>query len=470
MEFTLLESDEVPGQAAENPLTVGLRNSLKAVLGLRYSAETKFLNLEALGSDNDLVNIGVFETQERAKKVLAGLMNICNGIFKTAKEKQDAIVSISLANNNIADGKEIEPVATTFPHLKNLDLRGNNFPSLEALDSWRNKFRNLEAILLDGNPIVAAVPHYQETLLSWFPRLQQINGLTVRTKEEVDRIASEALAKAIPQNGIDFRDLNRTAENFLIEFFAGYDQNRDAILAKWYDEQSRFSMAVDTSGILDLDSQPPLPWTAYIKSSRNLAKITVPGTRVSRMHTGAAVIAEQWRSFPATKHPSIKDETAKYIVDCHPTPGLVDPTGQTPAGVDGLMVSVHGQFEEHDVQHSVSGLRSFSRVFLLGPGQPGKGPVRVVSDMLSLRAFSRLPDVFTKSNGPANVPGATPMPQDPREAMIAELSAQTGMTAEYAVMCLEGVNGDYSRALLAFAEQRVSSIHTNRLTCWSTWC
>lgn len=454
MEITQHDDDEEGGvgQASKNPVTSEVRNTLQTVLGSRYSAEHKLLNLESLATDAELVNLGAFNTRELAMKTFTGLMVVCDGIFKTAKDKQNAIESISLANNSIVDVKEVESVATTFPHLKNLDMRKNSVASFTALASWRGKFRYLEAILLDENPIVAAEPTYQTTLLNWFPRLQNINGIQVRTKEEVERLAALPMEKAIPQNGFDFRDINNIAENFLVEFFAAYDQDRQALAARLYDDTSRFSIAVDTGSVIDASSPAPLPWSTYLRASRNLAKVTVPNSRVQRLYTGAAVITELWRTLPATVHPSIKDETSKYIMDCHPTPGLVDPNGQVPAGVDGLVLTIHGQFQEHDAQASITGLRSFSRMFLLGPGLPGKGPLRVISDMLSLRAFSALPDVFAKPNGQTQ--GIAPPPQDPREIMISELCAQTGMTRQYSVMCLEGVNGDYNKALIAFNEQK----------------
>lgn len=443
------------GSADSNPETNEVRNKLKGVLGLRYSPETKLLNLEALANDTELVNLGAFSNQKLAKKTFAGLMAVCDGIFATAKDKQNAIESISLANNGIVDVKDVESVATTFPYLKNLDMRGNKIATCEALGPWRGQFRYLEALLLDSNPIVTAEPSYTATLMSWFPRIQNINGNQVRTKEEVERIIALPMEKAIPQNGIDFRDLNNIAENFLVEFFAAYDQDRPALIARWYDETTKFSIAVDTGSVLDANAPAPLPWSTYLRASRNLTKITAPNSRVQRLYHGASAILAAWRSLPATVHPSIKDETSKYIMDCHPTPGLIDPNSQVAAGVDGLMVSIHGQFEEHDAQASISGLRSFSRVFLLGPHVAGKGPVRVVSDMLSLRAFSSLPDVFAKPSGQG--PGMATTPQNPREVMIMELSAQTGMTQAYSVMCLEQVNWDYNNALISFNAQKVSS-------------
>jgi len=192
----------------------------------------------------------------------------------------------------------------------------------------------------------------------------------------------------------------------------------------------------------------PMPWASYIKQSRNLMKITTPAARAARLITGREAIWNLWNDLPKTQHPDIKVDISKYIMDCHLLPGLADPTGQTPGGVDGMIISVHGQFEECD-KDGKTGLRSFSRTFVLGPGRPNSNPIRVVSDMLSLRAFNPLPNVFVAE---AQAPPA--QEQEQRQAMIVELSKQTAMTHAYSEMCLSDVAWDFTRALAVFHEKK----------------
>lgn len=438
------------GKATESKDTQELRTKLQAILSQRYIGANKLLKLDALASDSELVSLGMFENRDRALKTFKGLMAVCDGLFKTAKDKQDAIESISLANNNIDDVVQVESVATTFPQLKNLDMSGNHVGTLQALGRWKGKFRDLETLYMSGNPIETTEPNYQALLLDLFPKLQSINGNLLRTAEQIAEKAAASFPKPIPQKGPDFRDVNGIGESFLLEFFSAFDNDRPGLASRLYDESSQFSLAVDAQSVRDPNAPAPLPWASYLKVSRNLLKINSRNARIQRLFKGSNVIASLWENLPLTRHPPIKENMSKYIMDCHPLPGLVDPSGQSQVGVDGLIISVHGEFEECDQKTQATGLRSFSRTFILGPGQPGKNPIRIVSDMLSLRAYSALPDVFNAQQTPA------PAEPDQHQAMIVELSKQTGMTPQYSEMCLTQVGWDFGKALVIFNEKRVS--------------
>lgn len=452
-QLEIIESPDGPGstgKAIESKDTAELRAKLQSILGQRYLGANKLLKLDALANDAELVSLGMFENRDRALKTFKGLMAICDNLFKTERDKQDAIESISLAGNNIDDVAQVESVALTFPHLKNLDMSQNQISSIQGLERWRGKFKHLETIFFTENPIEVADPSYQATLLEWFPKLQVINGTQVRTAEQIAEREAALLPKAIPQNGPDFRDVGGIGENFLLEFFAAYDNDRQGLATRFYDEGSQFSLAVDAFSVRNADDPAPMPWSGYIKFSRNLLKINSQNARIQRLFRGANVIYDVWNTLPLTRHPDIKQDLSKYIMDCHPLPGLVDPNGQNGMGVDGLIIAVHGEFDEHDPKSSLTGKRSFSRTFILGPGLPGKGPIRVVSDMLSLRAYSPLPNVF---GAPTQQPSAD---LHQHQAMITELSKQTGMTPEYSDMCLQQVGWEFDKALVIFNEKRVS--------------
>lgn len=443
--------DEIPergNRAVESKDTQELRGKLQSILSQRYLGPNKLLKLDALAADTELVNLGMFENRERALKTFKGLMAICDGLFKTDKEKQEAIESISLANNNIDDVTQVEVVATTFPYLKNLDMSGNQVASMSGLDRWKGKFKHLETIYLAGNPIETADPNYPAMLLEWFPKLQIINGTQLRTAEQIAEKEAASRPKAIPQHGPDFRDVGGVGENFLLEFFARYDSDRAGLASQFYDEDSQFSVSIDTHSARNADDPTPLPWASYIKLSRNLTKITSQNARIQRLFRGMNSIQDAWKTLPLTRHPDIKQEISKYIMDCHPLQGLVDPSGQSAGGVDGLIIAVHGEFDEQDPNTNATGKRSFSRTLLLGPAKPGRGIIRVVSDMLSLRAFSSLPNVFVARE-------ATPVAPNQHQTMIAELSKQTGMTAQYSEMCLTQVNWEFDKALVIFNEKKV---------------
>ncbi|KAM0229509.1 hypothetical protein ACHAPO_009925 [Fusarium lateritium] len=442
----VIKVDEIPARGAvvESKETTELRGRLREILSSRYVGDNKLLRLDALASDAELVALGMFENRDRALKTFKGLMAVCESLFKSSKEKQEAIESISLASNNIDDVEQVEIIATTFPHLKNLDMSGNQVASMQALQPWKGKFKFLETLFMTGNPIETADPNYLATLLEWFPKLQNVNGNQLRTPEQIAAQEAAMWPTPIPQNGPDFRDVANVGENFLLEFFASYDSDRPGLASRLYDEESRFSISIDTRAAPDPAAAPPISWSSYIKLSRNLTKITNPNARVQRLFKGAASIQDAWKTLPLTRHPNIKEELTKYIMDCHPLQGLIDPSGQSTGGVDGLIIAVHGEFDEQDPSTNIAGKRSFSRTFVLGPGKPGQ-MIRVVSDMLSLRTYSLLPNVFVAS---------APAPADQHQVMIIELSKQTGMTAQYSEMCLAQVNWEFDKALFMFNEKK----------------
>ncbi|RXG45544.1 hypothetical protein VDGE_03152 [Verticillium dahliae] len=432
-----------------------LKSQLTNIMSQRYLTETKLLKLDALNQDQQLVEMGVLESKDRAEKLVKVMMKICDDLFKTPKDKMDNIHSISLANNGLDGVAQVEDIAETFPDLLNLDLSGNKIATLSGLIPWKGRLRKLDTLYITDNPIDIADLQVQAALLKFFPKLTNINGQQF-TPEHLAELQKFTRPRPIPQHGPDFRDANGIGESFLLEFFVGFDTDRLGLLAKYYDDDSQFSLAVDTNSIRDKDAPQPMSWSAYIPKSRNLTRITTTSARETRLLSGREIILKTWNELPSTKHPDIKADTTKYIMDCHLLPGLGDPTGQTGASLDGMVLSVHGQFEELDKASNQPGLRSFSRSFVLGPGRPGNNPIRVVSDMLSLRAWNALPNVFvaaaaTSAAAPPPVPAQE---QELRQAKILELCKQTSMTPVYSEMCLNDTAWDFDRALAVFNEKK----------------
>lgn len=429
-----------------------VKDQLRNVLSARYDPNTKLLNLSSLGDDPILKEMGFFSGGSKPEKLFRALMAVCEGLFKTPEEKRNAVVSVSLAGNYVDDVLQIMSLADTFPDLVNLDLSRNQFKDLKALQKWQHRLRKLETLLLNDTPIEASTPDYKAELIGWFPRLQNLSGLQVRTPEQVAAELAALKPTPIPQHGIDFRDIGGIGEGFIKEFIGMYDANRSSLAAKYYDDQSTFSVAVDNAPNTSLHPSNPQrsSWGAYIKFSRNHTKITHAGPRVQRLFTGTNLIQSVWQQLPLTRHPDLATEFHKYIIDCHPVQGLPDPSGQDPSGMDGIMITMHGEFQDQEPVTLNTATRSFSRTFVLGPGVPGRNPIRVISDMLSLRTFGPLP---------SSVPQPTiaqPNEEQQQEQMVVELCKQSGMTPEYSRFCLVGANWNFDQALMLFNEKRVS--------------
>ncbi|CAI4213729.1 unnamed protein product [Parascedosporium putredinis] len=234
-----------------------LRDHLQSILSVRYIGENKLLKLDALSADPAIVQAGLLDSSERAEKMFKALMRVCDDLFKTRKDKSDAIESISVANNSIDNVVSIAVLGDTFPDLQNLDLSGNNISTIDGLRGLRGKFKRLRALYLANNPIEAGQPDYKTTMLEWFPTLQDLNGIQVRTPEQAAAAEAASLPRPFPQGGPDFRDANSIGENFLLDFFTNYDNNRPQIVAKYYDETSAFSLAVDTNSARDPNQPAP---------------------------------------------------------------------------------------------------------------------------------------------------------------------------------------------------------------------
>lgn len=310
-----------------------------------------------------------------------------------------------------------------------------------------------------------------------------LNNVEVRTAEEL----AAQKKTPIPVQAPYFQDDSQIAENFVKAFFVGFDNDRNDLVNGVYDNSSQFSLSVNTSAPRALQSDATASWDQWIKKSRNLLKISHLPARMSRNYTGAEKIRELWNSLPKTKHPDILAHPEDWLIECHPVPGLPDPTGQSETGVGGLQIMVHGKFDEINPSNpSKLETRSFDRTFVLGPGG-GAGGLRVANDILCLRAYggneawgpdgqsaTANPQVAPPQTAPA-VPVVPPQavhPQAPegygmaapgkaeaqvqQEQMVLEMSLKTKMTLQFSEMALSGNSWNMEAALKNFEELKVS--------------
>ncbi|KAE8156332.1 hypothetical protein BDV40DRAFT_281415 [Aspergillus tamarii] len=448
------------------PSTADTKSKMTTILSKRYFQQQKLLNLSKLGSDPDLLAMGIFDSTSTESKFFPALMKVWEMNFDNSTARREAVESVSLADNQLANITVVTTLAQSFPDLKNLDLSNNNFKDSQSLIGWRWKFRNLEFLDLTGTPF-SADPTFKDTMLKWYPKLRYLNNTEVRTAEEV----AAQKKTPIPVQAPHFQDESQIGENFVKAFFVGYDNNRTDLLNGVYDNNSTFSLNVNTTAPRAQQTETAA-WDPYIKKSRNLLKINHLPARMSRSFVGADKIREMWSSLPQTRHPDIGAHPEEWLIECFPIPGLPDPSGQSPTGVGGLLIMVHGKFEE--INGPKVDLRSFDRTFILGPGG-GMGGIRVISDILCLRAHGgheawmlEQPIVQATQTGqppiqPPTAPPATsdgygmPAPGKPdaqvqQEQLVMQISAKTGMTLPYSEMALSGNGWNLDAALKNFEE------------------
>jgi nuclear RNA export factor len=197
----------------------------------------------------------------------------------------------------------------------------------------------------------------------------------------------------------------------------------------------------------------------YYAVSRNLNRTTNQETR--RINKGATAIRKIWGDLPRTKHDV--SNAAHWVYDLWPVQGLPDPNNPMNAdGVTGILISVHGEFEEL----GVAGVkRSFDRTFTLGPGNTATG-VRVINDMLTLRPYGGIdawkptPDASGAGVQPGPVVPPTQTQQDEadliRHQKLLQLFNHTNLTEAYTIMCLDEAGGDLQKAYASFEQAKLA--------------
>lgn len=420
-----------------------LRATLTSLLDRRYNAESKLLDLSSLGLDPDLKALGVFDMgSSTAAKVFPAIMKHCDTLFKTAQEKREKFDAITLHSNELASLDNIKTLAFTFPDLKNLDLSNNKFAKLEDLRPWKNRFRKLDHLVLTNNPI-EQVPDYHVEILKWYPSLRFLNAVQVRSDVEAAQ-ATASQKKGLPVKPRAMLGDEDITNNFVSAFFPGFDADRNALVAAYYDQTSQFSFAVNSHALRDASSTATLTkqeWESYIRKSRNLKVITHLPARQSRLFIGQDQIREAFATIPVTRHAAEPD---KVHIESQSLPVVPDGTGQYPQGVVGLLITVHGEYEEMDVSTGqATKRRSYDRSITLGPGLTGTG-LRVINDMLTVRAYG---------GSAAFQPEQTMTEQD---VLVLEFSKHTGMTVDYSRMCLEQSAWDPNAALATFESAKAT--------------
>ncbi|KAF2217544.1 hypothetical protein CERZMDRAFT_63698 [Cercospora zeae-maydis SCOH1-5] len=432
---------------------------LRGVLERRWNPETKLLDLSALGADAELQATGIFGTSSTTAKFFPALMKVLDFSFNTTKERDEAIESVSLANNELEDLKIVSPLSQSLPNLSNLDLSNNKFASLASLEAWRHRFKKLQHLVITGNPLDQNDPNAVHEIMKWFKNLRVLNGVQVRTDEDIKN-QNNVQNIPFPIRTPHFQDENGIVEGFIRTWFAGFDTDRPALARMYYDEHSEFSYALNTQAPKDplaTEKTQNQEWASYIQGSRNLKRLTQLPARQKRLARGTQATIDAFAAMPKTQHPDLATEPQKWMIESHLQPGIPDPINNTPGGVDGFFMSIHGEFTEPGTGKK----RSCDHAIYIGPG--GSTGVRVVSHSIIIRvyggtqAFQATAGAQTPPMPAADAAGNDGLPQLPKgvtielaEQMCAELTKQTGMTLMFSSDCLREAGWNFEAALAMF--------------------
>ncbi|KAF3932501.1 hypothetical protein ABW19_dt0209690 [Dactylella cylindrospora] len=428
---------------------------LKNVLISRYRADAKMLDLSALASDPQLQASGFFSQESTTTKMFPALMKVADEQFTNRAEKREQVVSVNLANNNLPDIGMVASLAVTFPELKNLSLENNNITTFKQLEPWKYKFRKLEQLILTGNPI-NQVPNYREECRKWWKTLVMLDNIVYPEPPVTAKANQSAGPGPFPPMPVEIKpgivDDQEHTNDFLSTFFPLFDSDRKACLSAFYNETSLFSISVNVSAPrLAGDTKHNIQkWDAYIPKSRNMIRLRNPTAIKDRCAKGPANILKTWETLPRTLH-DVSDPT-KWSYDSRNLP-----FGDTIC----MQMTVHGEYEEPEnvAREGVASKRSFSRMFIVLPRGP-EGGYLVARDVLIVRAYGGhhawSPEAQVAVAQQPQVPGAPQAQLDPKQQMILQLMSQTGLTEQYAQLCLDQTGWDLAKAMQAFNEVRAS--------------
>ncbi|KAK9460007.1 uncharacterized protein V1516DRAFT_692327 [Lipomyces oligophaga] len=394
--------------------------TLRTFLFNRYNESAKLLNLSDMFTDPGLATNGPIDKETTREKLFSALMAI-------AEKEIKVIESVNLANNNIADVSLVTALAQVYPGLVNLSLAGNRITQLKGFDPWRHKFKSLKVLVLQGNPVTGE-QNYRAEIVRRFPSLTELDGesvpsmnfpqvdLTPRQQSNGMGIASQSLrtASKLPIATkpwfFSSKEVNEIAMDFTGKFLQMYDQDR-AQLMPLYDVMSMFSVCLDTGVPRELTpgeriaTPQTLEASAQIRDeygdvNRNLSRMSNVEQRMNRLAVGPEQISGLLQKLPKTRHDL--NTPQKFAIDAWPVKGLRKITDE------GLMLIIHGEFEEGDKldsgptggMNSGGGMRGRGRGRARGPQkrsfdrtimmlvEPEKGQFLVVSDNLTIRPWS----------------------------------------------------------------------------------
>ena len=188
-----------------------------------------------------------------------------------------------------------------------------------AIGAWRKEFPQLEHIILTDTKLEENVPDFRAQLIRWYPKIRIIDQQPVT---EAEAAAARTIKPLPPVRGPVWEDRDQVGENFVRMFFEGLDTDRKALVEYFYDNNSKFSLSVNTSALRDpatQEKQKAQSWGQYIPQSRNLTKISHAGARAKRLHRGKTEIFKAYMGLPATRHPTFgADDLHKWLLECRP--------------------------------------------------------------------------------------------------------------------------------------------------------
>ncbi|KAJ2747262.1 nuclear mRNA export, poly(A)+RNA binding protein [Coemansia sp. BCRC 34301] len=446
--------------------SASIKDRLINLLQTRADMQGSSLDLSLLAQDNIIKSIGADPLRDG--KVFKAILVIAAQIYPN-------LVTISFADNGLRSLKPIVDLGAHFPGLRNMSLMNNMLSDFRELDCLSaagstTPLSQLTELILLGNPAreaELAQPNggasYVDKVHQRFPTVSilDMNPVTPRAQPglptKVPSDSTAAMVKQLPfpteQSFAENQGIGDMANAFLAGFFGLYDGNRGG-LADIYDQAAQFSLMVDTSHPTNAfaqtkaQSQKHVDLTAYIRISRNLARVKSHTKRMSALVIGKEAVVQTIVQLPATHHPV--QDAQRFSFDAWQAEML----GAHGVSHTVAIVVIHGEFTEVRSQSVIS----FDRVFALAPAQPGSvaaaigSPCVIVNDQLTLRRYNGFHSWLAMPVDPPSIASGSLAPE--QQEMARALQEKTGLNAEWTIKCLENYGWNYQLALSEFPQIR----------------
>lgn len=316
-----------------------LKERLKMVIGKRYNAQTKSLNLTKFYDDPDLKDIfcGLFRPV-----LLAAVIDI---IEKNIPDLE----TLNLNNNQIKQLDVFKNCPEKLPHLKILYLAENKIKVIENLPTFCGS--SILEMVLANNPIRNHYENHKDyinKLRKKFPKLLKLDGKNLEPVIGFCVSDSTTLPRPISAFFCNPNEGAGIIREFIKEYFKIYDSDNRQTLLIAYHEKALLSLSCQ------LYSQGrKLP--SYCSYNRNLMRQNDHDAKFRLLKTGRLSVVSFLSELPKTQH-----DLVSFSVDL----SIFLPTL--------ISFTVAGLFKEfHNDSSSSTEIRSFQRHIVIIPAGGG---------------------------------------------------------------------------------------------------
>ena len=364
------------------------------------------------------------------------------------------MVSLNLGANALSSLSSFSRLHSSTPALLNLSLASNHLDKIDGLEALSPFRDQLHELILTGNPLHPSSPPspstldpllYSHLVSALFPNLRLLDAqpLTPLISFDLPPIISTSALPPIQPSYFDSPKNGELVKAFVDKFFACLDSSSTdrQKLVSVYTDDARLSLALPIA-----DTQMALTNPVYSAMNRNALHLARTNAKAQAtnsaalLKTGPVSIVYALSQLPPSQH-----HVEGFVADV-----LLVPSSQQ------LFVTIRGTLLETDT----STLRAFHRVFLLsapGADAVSKGwGVSVANDELFLGASKVQVQALQAPTGLSHssslqslgIPSQSlsPSPDAAVQALVVQLSVQTGVDQATALQVLQQSQGNAEQA------------------------